>query len=90
VEHLMAAIAGIPKVKILTPTDPALRAAMVTFHIDGIPSGKVFGHLMEMNRLRCRPVDEAGLDATRVSFHVFNTFEQAELVAAALARLTRT
>lgn len=90
VEHLMAAITGIPKVKILTPADPALRAAMVTFHVDGIPAGKVFGHLMEMNRLRCRPVDEVGLDAIRVSFHVFNTFEQAELVAASLARLTRT
>lgn len=88
-EHLMAALAGIPRVKVLTPTDASLRAAMVTFQVDGMAAGKVFGHLMETERLRCRPVTEAGLDAVRVSLHVFNTLEQAELVASSLARLTR-
>ncbi len=89
VEHLMAALAGIPRVKVLTPTDASLRAAMVTFQVDGMEAGKVFGQLMETERLRCRPVTEAGLDAVRVSLHVFNTLEQTERVASSLARLTR-
>lgn len=88
-EHLMTALAGLPRVKVLTPAAAALRAAMVTFQVDGMSAGKVFGHLMEADRLRCRPVTEAGLDAVRVSLHVFNTSEHCERVVAALANLTR-
>lgn len=88
-EYLITALQGLPRVKLLTPARADLRAAMVTFAVEGRTSGAVFGHLMETQRLRCRPVNEAGLEAVRVSLHVFNTLEHCERVAATLASYTR-
>jgi selenocysteine lyase/cysteine desulfurase len=88
-DHLMAALQELPRVKLLTPSRSDMRAAMVTFAVEGHSASAVFAHLMETQRLRCRPVTEAGLDAVRVSLHVFNTREHGERVAAALAQLTR-
>lgn len=88
-DYLLAALQGLPRVKVLTPTRADMRAAMVTFAVEGRTAGAVFGHLMETQRLRCRPVNEAGLEAVRVSLHVFNTLEHCERVASTLARYTR-
>ena len=74
-------------VQVLTPRERALRASMVTFAIDGRPAGEVFGYLLDKHRLRCRPVTEDGLNAVRVSLHVFNTPYHAERVVAGVRQL---
>lgn len=78
---------ALPGVRVLTPTERTLRASMVTFAVEGRAAGDVFGYLLEQHRLRCRPVTEDGLNAVRVSLHVFNTAEQGERVVGAVRRL---
>jgi selenocysteine lyase/cysteine desulfurase len=88
-ERLMAALRAVPRVQLLTPARADLRAAMVTFAVEGRSANAVFSHLMETQRLRCRPVTEAGLEAVRVSLHVFNTPEHCDRIADAMVRFTR-
>lgn len=87
--QFIAAARGLPRIEILSPANPAMRAAMVTFRVNGIPSGKVFGSLLETHRLRCRPVGEEKLDGIRVSFHLFNTAEHGEQLIDGLRQLVR-
>jgi selenocysteine lyase/cysteine desulfurase len=88
-ERLVAALQAVPRVQLLTPTRADLRAAMVTFAVEGRSANAVFSHLMETQRLRCRPVTEAGLEAVRVSLHVFNTPEHCDRIVDAMVRFTR-
>lgn len=89
VERFIAAARQIPGLEVLTPAEPSLRAAMVTFRLPGLPAAKVFGALLESRRLRCRPVSEQNLNAVRVSFHVFNTPEHCDELVAALTEIVR-
>ena len=88
--YLQSQLREMPGVTVLTPSAPGLSAAMTTFKTDRV-------HYDELNRilsyqygLRCRVVTERGLDALRVSTHVFNFPEECdrvvEGVAAALSR----
>lgn len=88
-ERLHAGLAGIAGVRVLTPRDPARRAAMTTFALAGWPAGELFGRLLRPHGLRCRPVTEDGLEAIRVSTHLFNTAEECDRVVAAVATLSR-
>ena len=87
VAQLADGLLRLPRVQVLTPAEPAQRAAMLTFRVDGIVGGKVFQRLLEAGRLRCRPVNEEGLDAVRVSCHVFNTQEECARLVAGVAQL---
>jgi len=87
--HVHDGLAAIPGVTVLTPALPALRASMVTFEIPGMPATKVFGHLLGQHGLRCRPVTEAGLQAMRVSTHIFNQADDCDRVVAAVRELVR-
>jgi len=67
----LARIAG---VELLTP--PVLggmAASMVTFRAPRMDHTKLFGLLLSGHGLRTRPVSEQGLNALRVSTHLFNT-----------------
>lgn len=61
----------IPGADVLSPDDPPSRSAMVTFRFPGRDNRQVAGTLMQQH-LRARSVTEGGLDAVRVSFHVYN------------------
>ena len=58
---------------------------MVTFEIKGHEASKLFGYLLGQHGLRCRPVTEAGLQAIRVSTHLFNQASGVDQVVAAVA-----
>jgi selenocysteine lyase/cysteine desulfurase len=88
-ESVMAGLAGLPGIELLTPREPGLRASMVTVRHARAGAEKLFGYLLKEHRLRCRPVTEQGLDAVRVSFHVFNSQAEAQRVAAALRASAR-
>lgn len=89
-DALIFGLRQLPRVRVLTPARADLRAAMVTFAVEGRPAAKVFGALFESDRLRCRPVEEAGLEGVRASFHVFNTAEEADRLLTAVRRLVAT
>ena len=82
-------LAGVPDITVLTPRPPELRASITTFRHARADAGKLFGYLLEKHRLRCRPVTEQGLNAVRVSLHVFNSRADAARVIAAVRASAR-
>ena len=73
-------------VELISPEDPDLSTAMTSFHWKGRGCDEVFRHLMD-HHLRCRPVREQGMDAIRVSTHLFNTLAEVDMLADSLAKL---
>ena len=82
--HLHEELARIPSVEVLTPANPELRASITTFRTSKLGYSELFGRLMRDYHFRCRPVSEQGLDAVRVSTHVFNTAGEVEALIAAV------
>lgn len=81
--YLHERLAALPGVTVLTPSDPALRAGMVTFRTDRVPYRELFARYQERYQMRCRPVSERGLDAVRVSTHLFNSEAECDRLVAA-------
>ena len=69
--HLDEGLRALPRVTVLSPEDPSMRSAMITFMVDGLPHLKLQEHLNSYN-LRTRSVTEGGLAALRISPHVYN------------------
>lgn len=89
--RLQAGLREIPGVTILTPEDPALSGSITTFKTDRVRYDELFRYLFEQHNMRCRVVTEQGLDALRVSTHLFNTAEEVDrLVAATRERLNNS
>lgn len=88
-EQLHAGLAKISGVTVLTPTAPELRGSITTFRSGQMHYEKLFERLWKDHKLRCRPVSEQGLDAIRVSTHLFNTADDCERLLAAVADITR-
>jgi len=82
-------LAGVPDITVLTPRPAELRASITTFRHARADAGRLFGYLLEKHRLRCRPVTEQGLNAVRVSLHVFNSRADAARVIAAVRASAR-
>jgi selenocysteine lyase/cysteine desulfurase len=80
--YLQGLLRAIPGVDVLTPADPALSAAMTTFRTDRVPYERLLAVFGEAH-LRARGVAEEGIDAVRVSTHIFNSEAECDRVAAA-------
>lgn len=78
--HLQDRLRRIDGVTVLTPEDPALSASITTFRSARIPYDALYKRLAEAG-LRCRVVTEQGLNAVRVSTHVFNDETDCDRVA---------
>lgn len=74
-------------VTVLTPQDPTLRAGITTFQTAGVPCRDMYRRLAQDFKLRCRIVTERGLDAIRVSTHIFNNRAECDLVSEAVAQI---
>ncbi len=86
--YLQGRLRQIDGVTVLTPEDPALSASMTTFKTDRVRYDDLNGFFARDFKLRCRVVTERGLDALRVSTHLFNdTAECDRVVEATLAAL---
>ncbi|WP_420454322.1 aminotransferase class V-fold PLP-dependent enzyme [Rubrivirga sp.] len=88
-QYLQGGLREIPGVEVLTPADPALSAGMTTLKSARVPYDRLYARYSEAD-MRCRIVTERGLDAVRVSTHVFNSEAECDRVVAvtrdALAR----
>lgn len=71
-KYLQAGLSEIPEVTILSPSTEELGAPMTTYKVDGVPYTDLSRFLSEEFQLRCRVVSERGLNALRVSTHIFN------------------
>jgi len=88
--RLQEGLSQLPRVTVLTPSRRELRGSMTTFIVPGVTADRVFGHLLKNDGLRCRPVTEDGLQAIRVSTHVFNTAEECDRVVRSMTEFVRT
>lgn len=81
---LQQELTGMRHITLLTPRADDLRASITTFRHARASAEKFFGYLWGQHQLRCRPVTEQGLEAIRVSTHMFNTRADCDRVVAAV------
>ena len=77
--RLFDGLRTIPDVNLLSPADPAMRSAMITFMHAKIPHLELQNQLNTYN-LRTRSVTEGGMAALRVSTHIYTMPEEVDRV----------
>jgi selenocysteine lyase/cysteine desulfurase len=82
-ERTVEGLRAMRGVSLLSPAEPAWRSAIITFTLTGRDNRQVAADLGRQ-RLRVRSVTEGGLDAVRVSFHVYNDEAEVDRLLAAL------
>lgn len=87
--HLHEELGKIPGFTVLTPRPAEMRGSMTTITHARADAGKLFGYLRGKHGLRCRPVTEQGLQAVRISTHVFNSPAECERVIAGVRAASR-
>ena len=80
--YLHRQLAEIPGVEVLTPSDPSMRVGMTTLRTDTVPYDQLYKAYSDA-KMRCRIVTEQGLNAVRVSTHIFNSEAECDRVVAA-------
>lgn len=75
--RLYKGLKEIPNVEILSPTNSTERSALTTIRHTKIPSNTLQSHL-DTYKLRTRGVGEGGLNALRISTHLYNTPEEVD------------
>jgi selenocysteine lyase/cysteine desulfurase len=85
--HLQNGLRSIDGVTVLTPADPALSGSITTFRAEQVDYRDLAHDLHETFRLRCRVVGEVGLNAVRVSTHIFNNHDDCDRVVEAVKEL---
>jgi selenocysteine lyase/cysteine desulfurase len=87
--RIHAGLARIGGVQVLTSPNPAMSGSMLAFRTASVPYDRLFGLLLREHAIRCRPVTEQGLDALRVSTHVFNSPAECDALVAAVEKIVR-
>lgn len=77
--RLFNGLREIPYVRVLSPASVTERSALITFKHEKLLYPELQNHL-DTYKLRTRPVGEGGVDALRVSTHIYNTYEEVERV----------
>lgn len=78
--RLHAALAGVPRVRIASPTDEVLVAGMVSFSADGVDSLALQRRLAERANVRSRVIGEYDYGWMRLAPHMYNTPEEVDRV----------
>ncbi len=78
--HFYARMQAIDGVELLTPKEEQSRAAIIGFKLKNMGYNE-FQLITTQNKMRIRGVAENGLNSVRASFHIYNTFEEAEALA---------
>lgn len=86
-DRVRAGIAKIDGVEILTPSKPELRGSILTFRSPKLGYSKIFERLLVDHHLRTRPVAEVGLNAIRLSTHLFNSVEECDTLIGAIGEV---
>jgi isopenicillin-N epimerase len=77
-------IAASPKFKLWTPLDPAWSCGIALVQIEGIDSGKLFGHLWDKHRIVVSPTKHAQFEGVRISANVYTTPDEIDVFADAM------
>lgn len=82
---LLAALADVPRLRIVSPRDPALGVGLISFNVDGVDSLELQRRLAERGNVRTRVVSEYGYGWMRLSPHVYNTAGEIERVVSLIS-----
>ena len=82
--YLRSKAAEIPKIKILTPTDPTMSCGTTNLGLEGVSGQRIHEYL----RQKYDAYIPGGGSTVRISTHFFNTFEQVDRVLKALKELS--
>jgi cysteine desulfurase / selenocysteine lyase len=75
--RLFKGLKSIPYVRVLSPETSTERSALVTFKHEKLPFGDLQRHL-DTYKLRTRGVGEGGVNALRISTHLYNTSDEVD------------
>ena len=64
-----------------------MNASILTFRAPGVSADDLASELVNNQGFRCRLVSERGLNAVRVSWHVYNNADQTTALAEAVAQV---
>ena len=84
-----AGLRSIPGVTVLSPAHPALATSITTLKMANVPYDRLYNYLIGTHKLRCRIVTERGIDAVRVSTHLFNNEDEVDRLIGAVATAAR-
>ncbi|MBI3579946.1 MAG: aminotransferase class V-fold PLP-dependent enzyme [Ignavibacteriales bacterium] len=73
--YLFKKLREIPNIKVLSPASDTERSAMISFQHEKLPFLELQTHL-NAYKLRTRGVSEGGVNALRISTHIYNNFEE--------------
>lgn len=76
-EEFYKEVSKIEGVEVLSPAESAFRSSMITFRIRGRKADDISAFLSN-HKIRVRVVHEAELNAIRVSFHLYNDYNDLE------------
>jgi len=83
--RLHDALCQLSGIEVLTPSDPALAAAITTFRAHHVAYDALYRTLRDRG-FRCRIVREQGLNAVRISPHVYNSEAECDQVIEVVAK----
>lgn len=84
VDQLRQGLKDVPDLELISPQNPELSSSMFSIRSPRIGYRELFGVLRSNHDMRCRPVSERGLDAVRISCHVFNTADDVDRLIEAI------
>ena len=89
--YLRLQLQRVTGVRILTSAHPQLWAGIVSFQVPGVDSAELARRLLAEHRIAVQAVKHAGagFDAVRAAPHVYNSYDDIDRLANAVARLVR-
>ena len=87
--RLDAGLRTVPGVRVVSPSVPELRSAMVSFEVDGRTGAEMQQRLWALGPVRVRHVGEDNLDYTRLSTHIYNTPDEVDRVVGLVGEIAK-
>ncbi len=85
--RLMQGLARIPKVQLLTNTEPQLSAGVVKFRLRGTPSRQIYEDLWAKDRIATALTPAGDAEGVRLSAHIYNSTAELDHAIQAVKRL---
>jgi selenocysteine lyase/cysteine desulfurase len=88
--RLDAGLRTVPQVRMVSPSNPDIRSAMVSFEVEGKTGTEMQQRLWAMGPVRTRHVGEDNLDYTRLSTHIYNTPDEVDRVVGMVGEIAKS
>jgi selenocysteine lyase/cysteine desulfurase len=82
-------LAALPRVRILTPSDPAQSCGLASISLDGLEPGKIVSHLWDKHRIIVTPINHAEFKCVRVTPNVYTTLAEIDRFAEVMEGIVR-